>query len=293
MINGVLNINKPKGYTSHDIVNIVRKHFNTKKVGHTGTLDPNATGVLPLCLGKATKLSSFIMGSDKIYRAVLILGISTDTQDITGKILNELSVNLTKKEIEDVINSFVGEIEQIPPMYSAIKIGGKKLYELARKNIEIERQPRKVIIHNIKILKFLKSNEIEIEVHCTSGTYIRTLCNDIGEKLKCGATMGDLIRIKSSIFTIENSIEISKLENLTKEALIMPNDIFENYKNLIVKDNFYNFLKNGNALYPYQIKDIPYLENGEIVKIFSMCNTFFGLYKWESEMLKVLVYIGA
>ncbi|MCL1924234.1 MAG: tRNA pseudouridine(55) synthase TruB, partial [Defluviitaleaceae bacterium] len=193
-MHGILNINKPKGITSHDVVYKVRKILRTKKVGHTGTLDPNATGVLPIVIGRATKLSDYIMGADKIYRAELILGKTTNTQDITGELLKsvelktseKLNSELGMKNLENAIKSFIGELYQTPPMFSAIKKDGVPLYKLARQNIEIERTHRLVNIKNITIHNVLVDRAI-IEVHCSKGTYIRTLCHDIGEKLGFGA----------------------------------------------------------------------------------------------------------
>ena len=225
---GVVNINKPIGRSSHFAVAVIRRITKIKKVGHTGTLDPLATGVLPICIGReATKLSQFIMDSQKEYRAVLKLGFSTTTQDSEGEITSERKVECTKAEIEDAIKSFVGEIVQIPPMYSAIKINGKKLYELARKGVEVEREPRKVTIHYIDILNINEEeNEAEIVIGCSKGTYIRTLCNDIGEKLGCGGYMKSLVRTKCGGFDIKDSITLEEFEELFKagkaEEIIVP-----------------------------------------------------------------------
>ena len=186
MINGVLNIYKEKGFTSHDVVAKLRGITKQKKIGHTGTLDPDAQGVLPVCLGKATKLCDMLTDKDKVYEAVLLLGKSTDTQDITGTVLEEKSISgLTEEAVRKCIQAFIGEQEQIPPMYSALKVNGKKLYELAREGIEIERKARRITIHDIEILE-VNLPRVRMSVHCSKGTYIRTLCNDIGEKLGCG-----------------------------------------------------------------------------------------------------------
>jgi len=224
MIDGVLVINKEKDFTSHDVVNIVRgtlkRKYGKVKVGHTGTLDPNAQGVLPICIGKATKLSDKLMASDKIYRAELILGTSTDTQDITGVVLKTKAVDKTKEEIVQAIMSFEGSYDQMPPMFSAIKINGQKLYDLARKGIEVERPSRLVTIHSIKIEQVVDDKTVWIEVHCSKGTYIRTLCHDIGEKLGVGGVMGDLVRTASGDFKIENSIKIDEFRKLVDEDSI-------------------------------------------------------------------------
>ena len=229
---GVVCINKPIGKSSHFAVAVIRRITKIKKVGHTGTLDPLATGVLPVCIGReATKLSQLIMDSDKEYRAVLKLGISTTTQDSEGEILSKKEVNVTNEQIEKAVESFVGEISQIPPMYSAIKIDGKKLYELARKGVEVERKPRIVTINYIKILN-INGDEVEMVIGCTKGTYIRTLCNDIGDALGCGGFMKSLVRTKCGGFSIENSITLEEFEELynkgeAESVIVSPEDIMK------------------------------------------------------------------
>lgn len=229
---GVVCINKPIGKSSHFAVAVIRRITKIKKVGHTGTLDPLATGVLPVCIGReATKLSQLIMDSDKEYRAVLKLGISTTTQDSEGEILSQKEVNVTNEQIEKAVESFVGEISQIPPMYSAIKIDGKKLYELARKGVEVERKPRSVTINYINILN-INGDEVEMVIGCTKGTYIRTLCNDIGDALGCGGFMKSLVRTKCGGFSIENSITLEEFEELynkgeAESVIVSPEDIMK------------------------------------------------------------------
>ena len=190
MYNGIINVYKEIGFTSHDVVAKLRGILRTKKIGHTGTLDPNAEGVLPVCVGKATKLCEFLLEKSKTYRATMVLGKVTDTQDITGKVLAEKEVAVTKEQIVDTIESFIGGYDQIPPMYSALKVKGKKLYELARQGIEVERKPRFIMLDDIKILDISEDLcHITIDVSCSKGTYIRTLCHDIGDRLGCGACM--------------------------------------------------------------------------------------------------------
>ena len=200
MIHGILNVYKEKGYTSHDVVAKLRGITGQKKIGHTGTLDPDAVGVLPVCLGKATRLCDLLTDKDKTYETVLLLGQSTDTQDISGQILetNETK-ELNEEMVSAAIRSFVGEYEQIPPMYSALKVGGKKLYELAREGKVVERKSRKVKIHEIEILE-IQIPRVKMRVSCSKGTYIRTLCHDIGEKLGCGGCMEELTRTRVSRF---------------------------------------------------------------------------------------------
>ena len=199
MINGIVNIYKEKGYTSHDVVAVLRKVVGQKKIGHTGTLDPDATGVLPVCLGRATKVCELLTDHDKTYEALLLLGKTTDTQDISGEVLEERDPgDLTEEEVRSCIESFIGEYDQIPPMYSALKVNGKKLYELAREGKTVERKSRKVQIHGIRILE-MNLPHVRMEVDCSKGTYIRTLCHDIGEKLQVGGCMEELERTKSAI----------------------------------------------------------------------------------------------
>ena len=210
-MNGVIIIDKPQGKTSHDIVGIMRKKFGTRRVGHTGTLDPMATGVLPICIGNATRASDMLTESDKKYRAQLLLGKRTDTLDIEGDVLEERAVNVTEQEIRDVIDTFIGEIDQIPPMYSAIKKDGKKLYELARQGIEIEREPRRINIYSIDIID-INIPYITVDVHCSNGTYIRSLCDDIGTRLGTGAVMTELRRTYTAGFSIDDAYTIEQLD---------------------------------------------------------------------------------
>lgn len=215
-MDGILNINKPAGMTSFAVVSRIRRICKTQKVGHAGTLDPDARGVLPVCVGKATKVIEFFMDHTKTYRVGLMLGAATDTQDASGNVLYEKPVQASDEEIEVAIKSFLGEIKQIPPMYSAIKINGKKLYELARKGIEVERKPRTVTFYRIDILDMVRRGdkaEVVLDVECSKGTYMRTLCHDIGEKLGCGGYMGSLTRMRSGPFSIENSYSLEELEN--------------------------------------------------------------------------------
>ena len=193
MYNGIINVYKEKGYTSFDVVARMRGICGQKKIGHTGTLDPDAEGVLPVCLGKATKVCDMLTDSDKVYRAVMQLGIETDTQDLTGTVLSACEVPvLTETEIRDVIRTFQGEIMQVPPMYSALKVNGKKLCDLARAGVTVERKARPVTIYEIRIER-VELPEIELTVSCSKGTYIRTLCHDIGQKFGCGAAMKSLL----------------------------------------------------------------------------------------------------
>lgn len=248
-MNGIIIVDKPQGKTSHDIVYAVRRLTGIKKVGHTGTLDPMATGVLPICIGSATKVADMLTLSDKAYTAELILGKTTDTLDAEGKVLTETEVNVTEAEIRAAINSFVGETEQIPPMYSAIKQNGKKLYELARQGIEVERKPRKVTINSIDILE-INGKSVTIDVNCSKGTYIRTLCADIGERLGTGAYMNALRRTKTGLFTISESHTLEELGTLkergTLKSILIPVDkMFEEYPEIILNEKQKKSVTNG------------------------------------------------
>ena len=248
-MNGIIIVDKPQGKTSHDIVYAIRRLTGIKKVGHTGTLDPMATGVLPICIGSATKVADMLTLSDKAYTAEFVLGKTTDTLDAEGEILTESKVNVTGDEIRAAVMSFVGEIEQIPPMYSAIKQNGKKLYELARQGIEVERKPRKVTINSIDILE-INGKTVTIDVSCSKGTYIRTLCADIGERLGTGAYMTKLRRTKTGIFAISESYTLEELGTLNelgtlKDVIIPVDKMFSEYPKIILNEKQKKSVTNG------------------------------------------------
>ena len=236
-MDGILVIRKEKGYTSHDVVAKLRGILHMKKIGHTGTLDPAAEGVLPVALGRGTRLVELLTEKEKTYEAVLRLGVSTDTQDMTGTILSEKPVTVTEEEVRETVASFVGEQMQVPPMYSALKVGGKKLYELAREGKTIERKPRPVVFYEIRILD-MDLPLVRISVTCSKGTYIRTLCNDIGEKLGCGGAMEELLRTQSGNFTLEESMTLSQVEEAVAngtigEKIVSIEDVLSMYPALI------------------------------------------------------------
>lgn len=259
MINGILNIYKEKGWTSHDVVARLRRITGQKKIGHTGTLDPDAEGVLPVCLGRATKVCDMLTDRDKTYEAVLLLGVETDTQDVTGAVLHTCDPSeLTEDQVATCILGFVGESDQIPPMYSALKVNGRKLYELAREGKTVERQSRRITIHSITIRE-MNLPRVRIEVTCSKGTYIRTLCHDIGQRLGTGGCMESLLRTRSGQFGIADSI---KLETVAKEAedgsladLMIPLDaLFSEYRKVTVADRYVSLAYNGNVFLESQIK---------------------------------------
>ncbi len=252
-LGGIVNINKPAGITSHTVVSKVRRILGIKRVGHTGTLDPDAEGVLPVCIGKATKLSDYVMGKEKTYRAVIHLGVTTDTQDMSGEILSETPPNVSEEDFEKVVSSFIGEIKQIPPMYSAIKVDGKKLYELARQGIEVERKERMVTIYSVDIEDF-DGETATINVHCSKGTYIRTLCHDIGQKLGCGASMGKLVRTKNGRFEITESVTLEEFEKNPEKYIVPADEILSEYPEFVLDEEQERKVLNGMTI-PAELDD--------------------------------------
>ncbi len=281
-MNGIIIIDKPKNYTSFDIIAILRKKFNQKKLGHMGTLDPIATGVLPILLGDTAKFQIFTENNKKEYIAKMELGLTTDTLDSEGKILSKTECNITKKEFKSVLNNFVGKIEQVPPMFSAIKQNGKKLCDLARKGIEVEREKRKIEITSIEILNFDEINQTAcIKIKCSCGTYIRSLCDDIGKILGCGAVMTELRRTESNGFLQKDSITLEKLCNLTlnelEENYILPTEyLFKNLKSVNISEAQEKRFRNGGALSLDRIYSDFTLKNNKNVKLYSK-NKFVGL----------------
>lgn len=253
MIHGVINVYKEQGFTSHDVVAKLRGIVGQKKIGHTGTLDPDAVGVLPVCLGRATKLCDMLTDKDKVYEAVMLLGVETDTQDTTGQILKSSETDeLTEEQVRAAVLDFVGDYDQVPPMYSALKINGKKLYELAREGKTVERAARRVQIFDIEILS-IALPRVTMKVHCSKGTYIRTLCHDIGQKLECGACMEKLTRTKVSRFEIKDSLTLAQIEVLKKEdrlsEILVPMDqMFADYPRIIVSGEAARLAYNGNGI---------------------------------------------
>jgi len=289
LINGVINVYKEKGYTSHDVVAKMRGILKMKKIGHTGTLDPDAVGVLPVCMGKGTKLVDLITDKDKTYETVLKLGITTDTQDITGTVLKTAEVSASYEQMEAVIKSYIGEYLQLPPMYSAIKVDGKKLYELARQGKEIERERRRVMIKDIRIHHYIpEDQEIAMSVDCSKGTYIRTLLHDIGETLGCGGTMKSLIRTAVGKFRIEDSLTLTQIEALVREnnfdSYIIPvDDMFPDYMKIHVDREFHKYIYNGNAFSREHTIDHKAANSSEFVRVYDAENVFVGIYRYELD----------
>ena len=295
MINGVINVYKEKGLTSHDVVARLRKIIHQKKIGHTGTLDPDAIGVLPVCLGRGTKLCDVLTDKDKVYEAVMLLGTTTDTQDITGKVLTKNTVSVNECQAVEAIESFLGEYNQIPPMYSALKVNGKKLYELARAGIEIERQPRLVTIKSINVneIDFCEDEKtITFTVECTKGTYIRTLCQDIGEKLGCGACMKSLKRTRVGKFQLNDSLTLDQISDLVEKEkfldfVIPVDEMFPTYKKVVICAEYNKLLYNGNSVLVEYAKPIDYeMFDLEMVRIYDEDSAFIGIYRLEGDIFK-------
>ena len=288
-ITGVINVYKQRGYTSHDVVNIVRKLLGKVKTGHTGTLDPDAEGVLPVCVGKATKLAEYIAADVKEYKAELKLGIVTDTEDIWGNVREEKNVDCSEDDVINAIMSFKGEYEQTPPMYSAIKVNGKKLYEIAREGKEIERKKRLINIYDIKDIKALGNDRYEFYVLCSKGTYIRSLCRDIGEKLGCGGCMSALTRTRSGNFYIKDSIKIEDIkkavcEDRTDDIIIPLYKILENYKMVHISSKAEKYALNGNKISLLYVNENVY--EGEKVAVIDKNDRIIGVYDVKKDFIK-------
>ncbi len=284
MIHGIINVYKEKGYTSHDVVAKLRGILGQKKIGHTGTLDPDAEGVLPVCLGKATKVCDLLADKDKTYHAILLLGKTTDTQDTSGRVLREAEVTTSIKEVYQAIQSFQGDYEQVPPMYSALKVNGKKLYELAREGRTVEREARKVQIHEIKIHEIVLPR-VSMTVSCSKGTYIRTLCHDIGEKLGCGGCMEQLLRTQVGSFFLEDSLKLEEIEILKDlgqlgEHIIRIDELFSGYPAVTLKEEYQKLLANGNPFYSRQAKKQVFPEGNGYVRVYGADGTFYAIYEY-------------
>lgn len=296
MLNGMLNIYKEAGYTSSDVVAKLRGILHMRKIGHTGTLDPMAEGVLPVCLGNGTKLASLIEDRDKEYRAVMRLGLATDTQDMTGQVLEEASPELLSSITEDMIReacaSFIGDYDQIPPMYSAIKVQGKKLYELARAGKTVERKARRVKILDLEVEK-IEMPLVTLRVVCSKGTYIRTLCEDAGRKMGCPAVMDSLLRTRVGSFSLEDARTLSQVEEAVKNAPGGAADIVRTVESFFseapyirVNEENFRYLRNGNPLYRNQL--LPEYASARPAQEgqYRVCDhegNFYGIYRWSRE----------
>ena len=299
--NGIVNVYKEKDFTSHDVVAKLRGILKQKKIGHTGTLDPQAEGVLPVCLGNATKLCELLTDKVKTYKATMILGLTSDTEDMTGKVTRVTSEEevkgLGEEKVIEAINSFIGEYDQIPPMYSALKVNGKKLYELAREGKEIERKPRRVEILSIEICS-INLPSVEFNVTCSKGTYIRSLCRDIGEKLNTGGCMESLVRTRVSNFDIKDAYKLSEIEKMVKNDenfITSIEDMLNIYEKIKVPSEFDKLVLNGNKLEIDTLIDCKIIDgsvpandgtNNTLFRIYDSTDKLIGLYMKEKNYLK-------
>ena len=287
MINGIIIVDKEPGYTSHDVVAKLRGICGQKKIGHTGTLDPQATGVLPVCLGSAAKLCDMLTDRDKEYVAELLLGVETDTQDTAGQVLNRKTVEVSDREVRNTCESFLGRYDQVPPMYSALKVNGRKLCDLAREGKEVERKPRTVTIYELEILE-CKLPVVKMRVECSKGTYIRTLCADIGMALGCGGTMQSLRRTRAGEFAIREAFTLGQLQQLKDQGrlleVIRPVDsVFEDSPLLHIGSEFSRLLENGNAIEPTQTAEGEVYASGKWVRFYRQDDSFAGSYAYDQE----------
>lgn len=283
-MNGIVNVYKEKGYTSHDVIAILRGILQTKKMGHTGTLDPDAEGVLPVCVGKATKVADDIMGASKKYIATLVWGSETTTQDASGEVVKTYEYEYNEEDVLPACESFIGTYEQVPPMYSALKVDGMKLYEMARLGMEVERKARPITIFDIQLLE-TTPEFARIEVHCSKGTYIRTLCEDIGRKLGYGAHMKKLLRTATGDFELKDSKKLDEIRELMRqeryEEFMSPlESFFKEYAKWQVIEEEDRYLHNGNPL-TYPQSELP-VKVEEPVRMYNSKGEFVGLYKVKS-----------
>lgn len=286
-MDGIINVYKEAGFTSHDVVAKLRGICRQKKIGHTGTLDPQATGVLPVCLGSATRACEMLTDRTKEYVAELLLGQITDTQDTTGTVLEEREVTVNEAQVREAIESFLGGYDQIPPMYSALKVNGKKLYELAREGKEVERKARHVELPAIEILS-LELPVVKFRVECSKGTYIRSLCADIGEKLGCGGTMKSLVRTRVGEFRLAEALTLGQLQELRDtdrlEEVLLPTDrIFADFPGVHVEEKWQKLIDNGNAFYPGQTTEKNIYPAGEWIRVYREDNSFVGIYAFDGD----------
>ncbi len=280
-MNGIVIVDKPQGWTSQDVTARLRRVFDTRRIGHGGTLDPMATGVLPVFVGRATRGVEFFEHAEKTYEAVLRLGITTDTEDITGTVLRSQPVNVTAQDVESALERFRGEILQVPPMYSALKVNGQKLYDLARKGKEVARQPRPVTIHELTLLH-MEGMDVRLRVRCSKGTYIRTLCKDIGEALGCGGTMAALRRTQAGEYTIQEAVPLETLiqEENPGKYLRAVDSMFQAFPAAKLTPNQEKRCRNGNA---FSIK----LPEGTY-RVYSGSGEFLMLARVESGVMSTI-----
>lgn len=290
-MDGIINIYKEAGFTSFDVVAKLRGILKQKKIGHTGTLDPDAQGVLPVCIGKATKLCEYLTGKDKVYQAVLHLGITTDTQDMSGTVLAEHTPEISEEEIFAVIQNFTGRQMQTPPMYSALKVNGRKLCDLARAGIEVERKPREIEIFSISVLSAALPR-ITMEIHCSKGTYIRTLCHDIGSRAGCGGCMEKLLRTETAGFSVKNAYRLKEVEQIVNgtdekgrtidDILLSVDEALKDYPKIEAKPGMEKAIRNGGR---FLLSDTFLKEKAEngLYRVYDASGMFVGLFRYDTS----------
>ncbi len=299
-MNGIINVYKEQGYTSHDVVAKLRGILRQKKIGHTGTLDPQAEGVLPVCLGNATRLCDLLTDKTKEYEAVMRLGVTTDTQDMTGTVLSEAPVNVSESDIINIMSTFRGKIMQVPPMYSALKVDGRKLVDLAREGIEVERKAREIEIYELEILE-VNLPLVRFRVNCSKGTYIRTLCQDIGQKAGCGGAMESLLRTRVDRFEVKDALTLTQIEQIRDEQrlddILYPVDeVFLQLPAITVKNDFRKVIDNGNSLYPkmytprVEFYSDEEKQNPAQIRVYNEDGIFYGVYVFDSERRRFKPY---
>lgn len=291
MNSGIINVYKEAGYTSFDVVARLRGILNIKKIGHTGTLDPDAEGVLPVCIGKATRVCDMLTDKDKVYECTLLLGTETDTYDLSGKVVAKKDVSCSEEEVLEVLSHYIGDICQVPPMYSALKVNGKKLYELAREGKEIERKARLVTIYSLDVLD-MHLPEVSLRIHCSKGTYIRSLCHDIGQELGCGGTMKSLLRTRVGIFSLSDARKLNEIEKIKENGnldnILLPIDqVFESYNTvfLIADEEVIKHAVNGARIPLASVfsENISSFEEDELYRLYLPDNRFVGIYSFKEN----------
>lgn len=280
MIDGIINVKKEAGFTSHDVVAKLRGILKQKKIGHTGTLDPQATGVLPVCLGKGTRLCDMMTDKEKTYEAVLLLGVETDTQDLEGTVLQRKEVCCSEEEVRAAAEGFFGEQLQVPPMYSALKVNGRKLYELAREGVEVERKARRIHIYEIQITK-MELPRVWLTITCSKGTYIRTICHDLGQKLGCGGAMERLVRTRVGRFRLEEALTLSQIgaaaaEGRVTELVLSVEEVLKEYPPFYCPSSYDKLVHNGN---PIDVSAVTGKPVQGWLRVYDSQKNFIGIYE--------------
>lgn len=298
---GILIVDKPPLLTSHDVVDEIRRLSGTRRVGHCGTLDPIGTGVLVIMVGRATRLAEYLPVDPKEYEVEMILGLETDTYDITGKVVSEKKCSATDEEIKKALEKYAGTFLQVPPMVSAKKVRGVPLYKLARKGVEIERPPKEVTVYQLQVLEILRNDRVKVrfKISCSKGTYLRAICHDAGKDLGCGGALSGLRRTRSGLFTIDEAKTLDELEALSREgrlveALIPPHEALRNYKRIIIRQGYVARVANGEPIQLRMVKGLKFdIKHRETVVLIDEKSRFLGLARWIGDLARKPVDIVA